>query len=1544
MYRSRTAALFFVLLCAALLSFGFAYAQEQDDGDGNLECPDLPQHYFYLKGGPAQEGQRVNLYGKTCVDLENKKVAARGHCEGPKFCVADRCGDKPCELTKLQVHSMQKLSEESVPLSPPSPPPPGSDKDSWLNKAFEPIPFIEHSKPPSQSAQSFEDLIKQGGAIPSEGEKKPSWLDSVKEFFSPPAVSPDESFQLQPRDEHGAPIPQDVGPQNTMTNPNSTFEAPSDGPVQTSDGIPQADACGPEGSWISCMRAQISGENIEEARVKGLPSNWNFGNMKSCSGGVCSGYQSFETPGDGARADINNIAKWVERGDDTLNNLMNRLSPPGDGNNTKAMVDYLSKELGISPNTRLDLSNETQTVKLFNEKAFLEHSVRATDVMAPRDIIDAYQQVAISRGITPNVQTLGPGTGIGSDYAAAQSGGEPVPQISDAQIFAQIPDQTVRTSEIQESVENFQQQEQTRLILAAREAGRAEIPTTMWVGEQYPMGTPIDEPTFIHPAEIRAAEADLLTERLTQADIQTAAYEATRQDIQSQENAAREARLAQADADSAAESARGQREQAQWENWQSNKESILELARATDVPTEQIPQSTPIVGPEPTPLPETLPETPSGSVSREDLAPPSALIDWAAISYDVPAELRVGIADPTSEPMDAPLVGTLVAEKTRPVETYSAPEPVSPNKLAEVVAYAKDNPASADLRVGIDDPISEPITPPAAEEPREVSSESPAQKDQNTFAPKSETVDRLEQKMVSSLDELKSELTFWENVNTPEQIERWTAGCDAAKERGTTAFSNSCRFLQQYQTDVSKYQVVYDERAAELAKLQAYKAVGTPLTGSLAQSLQDMEKGEGGTSAVLKTPWRDGFERIGTGPLNTILAVPEIALGSIPLLVARAGEEFLPSAVGDAIGIRRDEEHSAYCGAVGQTFCFGEAALDAGGIAGGAGLVRSGISGLLRLPTAAGELWSGTKVAEIAPDIGTTARLERSVPDASTPAESNNVIPFVSTKAAPRESVAPVQDQIAVGENIRPGAEPPVPRGKPELSIVRNDSPVGSVPPSEQVPSNVSQLRGVESKSVLESGAPTPAETSKGFFADTRQKINDLYDRVFGATPESKPLNGEILPPAKVSGIPPKNEPITLDLTATEVRPTAPETPPAPKIANAPARSIEELTPVRQPEEVMAQAEKPRVRVQAESRVVEEPPASSQTVVADTLAGAEKPRVRVPAGREVVEEVVPPTTPRTSVPTIKDSTTGPWGRAVESDATAVRGPWSPQTSGVPLIAQRTSEPIFNPVREWTTTGKWVVGGVGAGVVGLPLTHFGLKDGSGGGGGTTPPPGSRTPPPVPGPGKKDDVVSVVPTRDTRTPCGPNDTYASSGCYPPYTYPLQNYPIPNPNGAILDRDYYCITSIQPVIVVPVPAGTRFPSNCYNNPSGGSSANPFSQLGQMLAQLINPPPMPPTVPPSPTPRPVIPPTSTSTPPKPIATLIADTATLALGGKSRLIWSSINTSSCGLFTPDNISMATGTRGSTSTLALATTTLFTLNCSASSGATTSAQATVTVQ
>lgn len=133
-----------------------------------------------------------------------------------------------------------------------------------------------------------------------------------------------------------------------------------------------------------------------EARGRGVSNN-NFGNMMNPRTHTPI---HFATPEAGAQADLGNMIRWIQRGDNTIAKLITRLSPPHE-NNTAHMISNISQVTGIGANTILDPANETQMVRIFNQKTFLEHSVHASDVMQAKDITQAYRNAALARGVTP---------------------------------------------------------------------------------------------------------------------------------------------------------------------------------------------------------------------------------------------------------------------------------------------------------------------------------------------------------------------------------------------------------------------------------------------------------------------------------------------------------------------------------------------------------------------------------------------------------------------------------------------------------------------------------------------------------------------------------------------------------------------------------------------------------------------------------------------------------------------------------------------------------------------------------------------------------------------------------------------------------------------------------------------------------------------------------------------------------------------------------------------------------------------------------------
>lgn len=481
---------------------------------------------------------------------------------------------------------------------------------------------------------------------------------------------------------------------------------------------------------------------------------------------------------------------------------------------------------------------------------------------------------------------------------------------------------------------------------------------------------------------------------------------------------------------------------------------------------------------------------------------------------------------------------------------------------------------------------------------------------------------------------------------------------------------------------------------------------------------------------------------------------------------------------------------------------------------------------------------------------------------------------------------------------VTPGPVEPAARTTPEASAAPKVVEVNPVPP-ETPPAP-------KAADVPPARETTPPNSVSGEVPATFDTRPPFTAKVSG--PEGDPFAGKSLIPDTVTS------PKLVETTS-----------PAPKVAEVPPPRVEpapaEATAVPRPTEPPPAAPK-----------VEPAPRSAPTLADATIEDLRGPAPKFDV-KPAVEAQKPagPTGPRATTPralTEEEIATNAFGPRVrnapaalteEEIATNAFGPRIvPENPS--LLARGANWALDNPK-------KAIVIGAGLALpIALPIAHFALKDGSGGppagGGGAA----SPTPPAAPVPDKPDKVVpppaKVVP--------------------PPYQLPPVTRGPSDINGPA--GGYNCVVNTSPVIVWTAAKAASNGVPCQNNQGGlGSFA---SGLGQMLGRLLSsqqtPTPLPTPIP-SPVTKPIVPPAATSTPPKPFATLIASPTTISLGGKSRLIWSSINTSSCGLFAPGNVSLATSTSGSTSTLALATTTLFSLNCTAPSGATTSAQATVTV-
>src|SRR3990167_222500 len=101
-----------------------------------------------------------------------------------------------------------------------------------------------------------------------------------------------------------------------------------------------------------------------------------------------------------------------------------------------------------------------------------------------------------------------------------------------------------------------------------------------------------------------------------------------------------------------------------------------------------------------------------------------------------------------------------------------------------------------------------------------------------------------------------------------------------------------------------------------------------------------------------------------------------------------------------------------------------------------------------------------------------------------------------------------------------------------------------------------------------------------------------------------------------------------------------------------------------------------------------------------------------------------------------------------------------------------------------------------------------------------PPEPPTTPPYPiTPGELQCSISASVATSTATSTSYALSWLSNG--KSATISPNVVPVVKP-GDILDVPYYCITQTNPIVVVPVPAGTSFPKNCVNGssiPSSGS-----------------------------------------------------------------------------------------------------------------------------
>lgn len=180
---------------------------------------------------------------------------------------------------------------------------------------------------------------------------------------------------------------------------------------------------------------------------------------------------------------------------------------------------------------------------------------------------------------------------------------------------------------------------------------------------------------------------------------------------------------------------------------------------------------------------------------------------------------------------------------------------------------------------------------------------------------------------------------------------------------------------------------------------------------------------------------------------------------------------------------------------------------------------------------------------------------------------------------------------------------------------------------------------------------------------------------------------------------------------------------------------------------------------------------------------------------------------------------------------------------------------------------------------------------------------KTPPAAP--------PAAPPKAPTKRICGANETPASSGCEMPS----------GPGGVVpgpANQQDGCLVSTTPIVWKP---------NCSGGANSGLGSL-GSALGQMLGKALGG--SQPTQPATGQATPTTPNTGTSTRPALTAVIIVNPTLVASGSTATLSWSSAAVDSCEVYDSLGRGYASSTSGSTSTLPIATTTVFRIGCLAS--------------
>lgn len=163
---------------------------------------------------------------------------------------------------------------------------------------------------------------------------------------------------------------------------------------------------------------------------RGIRNN-NPGNIKGDdewqgkTGADANGFVQFDTPANGARALAINLKNQQDKnGLNTIGEIIPKYAPSSDNNNTQAYVDSVSKQMGVAPDAKLDLS-DPKTLSSFTSAVIshengkqpyptsvVQNAASAATTPGGNALSDASNQVADASGvIVPTQPTMPAQTG-----------------------------------------------------------------------------------------------------------------------------------------------------------------------------------------------------------------------------------------------------------------------------------------------------------------------------------------------------------------------------------------------------------------------------------------------------------------------------------------------------------------------------------------------------------------------------------------------------------------------------------------------------------------------------------------------------------------------------------------------------------------------------------------------------------------------------------------------------------------------------------------------------------------------------------------------------------------------------------------------------------------------------------------------------------------------------------------------------------------------------------------------------------------------------